>query len=433
MGDNEKQGGNITPAVKSRDFAVDANTAMIFSDEAPLHKYVHVSTSNDPKPLDMLPKKNFPTGSDPDFDAVWTFIPDSRQNSPSTKQSAQEELSVLLYFHGFRNWVTVGDPAATVDADGVPPHWAMVGPLRPFPKPDQNRTKGPIASGPKYELNRPKKHDPIMLVPEDGVPRHDPRFDKNGNFLNYDDTNRIKNSAGSLTKDDKVDLLIDDCLKHLHSLSNTFVKPPAPYVPQISIKDVKRLFLTGHSGGGGSLALTAVSKAAKRIPTDLLLLDCTYTAVNEKYVEFCDNWKGKLGPGSGNSRMMVVWNEGSGTQPLAIDLFEKLKKDGFRAPKEQVVVTVKSVVNGKTVFTKQIREPIPIDPAQPPNWPAAKDIDMLVLNFSSKDRLFPDQKALDIIEQPLKLFKVVLVKTNIIHEDIPNVFIPLLCNTATIP
>ena len=380
--------GGPTPAVGvDRCIAVTATTALVFSDKAPLHNYTD--------PI-MLPKGKFPTGSDPDFDAVWAAV-------PTTMQAAtQSPLSGFLFFHGFNGWVT----ASAVSPTKAAPRWATVGPNRPFREP-------PAAAGPKYGLDKLLTHDPIVLVPEDGVPRHD--LNKEGTF----DGNFAKTSAGTLTTPTGLGDLLADSFTHLQNLQNTFAASTSgtthSYLPASAMaSNIKRLFIAGHSGGGVPLANAAGSTAATTIPTDLMLLDCTYNSgQNALYIKFCKAWndQGKFGPGAGNSRLIVVCRPGAdaGTEANTNAIRDGLKALGLKISKP-VIVPTKA---GSSV-------PLPVGD------------DMVELSFSSGDlSTHPDQLAL--LKEAMTKFKAVFVKTNMAHDSIPQTFMPILADSGTVP
>jgi hypothetical protein len=365
---------------------------MVFTDQAPLHGYT------DPV---MLPAATYPTGSDPDFDAVWAFVP----------SSLPADLSVLLYFEGFKNWVTVDASNPNI----AKPHWATVGPHRPFPSPNRG-----AAAGPKYGLDHALSHNPLVLVPEVVVPRHDPQKDPAtrkpipGTF----DGNWGKDSKGKLDDHAALGRLVEDCFKHLQNLGNTFSLapgfsgPPSPYLTTAQPADIKRYFLTGHSGGGVPLSYSATSTAATTTPTDLLLLDCTYGSTpSSLYVSFCQGWlsQGKLGPGAGNSRIVVVCKPSTDTEPQANDIRDQLKRLGLKISR-------------------------PISVGSTPPFPALPTTDdMVELNFGSANLTSLSPGVLAFIQGAMGQFKAVFVKTNVDHDWIPNNFIPLICASGTVP
>jgi len=170
-----------------------------------------------------------------DFKAVWAFVP-----PPPAGQ-----LSVLIYFHGHKNWVRT-------DASGicVVPDWAQPGddivrvlPGRrlalaqtqvPNSRPPRfvNITCAPV----RYELGATADADkkPIVLVPENVRP------DKHGVECGFSPT--ATTALGDL---------VDDCFTHLNALSKSAACGGTPYLPtKPTLTDIKRLFLSGHSGGG---------------------------------------------------------------------------------------------------------------------------------------------------------------------------------------
>ena len=401
--------------------AIDSNTAMLFSDEAPLTKKI-------------TPKEG---------KAVWAFVPDS-------VQKAKNFTNVAFYFHGHDGWVLVdkahpGGFTPKWEKDAVTAKSSAVGqPLFP-PAPSSNAFNlkpgngSKHASGPKYELDQPKANDPLVLVPtvalpvaetavvtvggiplsKGGVPVKLPSGADKLTIAKF-----ARDDAGTLTKHGAVlQDLIFDCCEHLRILKRD-VPPPPFYLPtSVAVeadrkiddnKGLQRLFLIGHSGGGIPLGASAGSDLALAKPTDLGLIDCTYAPVPPEYVNFCvTKGKSKLGRGPGMSRMLVFTNVNSGkedTNKHATELRDELKKQGFSIT------------------------PL-LDVLKPPaTWPASIDVAEIQFAVPAANIHAPTAAQLALLEAPLKQpYKVIFIRTNVVHDDMPNTFIPLIFSTSTVP
>jgi hypothetical protein len=384
-------GGPIPAVGVDRCIAVTETTAMVFSDKAPLHNYTDGT---------MLPKGTFPTGSDPDFDAVWAAVPTTMQTA------TQSPLSVFLFFHGYNGWVTVSAASPTKAA----PRWATVGPNR-------NKNQPALAAGPKYGLNKSLTHDPIVLVPEDGVPRNDLSKDPDPTKSGKPDGFWAKTSPGTLRTLTGLGDLLADSFVHLHNLQNTAAPatsgPAHSYLPASALSsNIKRLFIAGHSGGGVPLGGSAASTAALTIPTDLMLLDCTYNASqNQNYIDFCKAWngQGKFGPGAGNSRLIAVSKPGTGTEANTNTIRDELKKLGLTMSKA-----------------------VPVSSKTAPPTLSLGD-DMVELSYGGGDLPNLPAAHLTFLQDTMTKFKAVFVKTNMAHDSIPQTFMPLLAASGTVP
>ncbi len=389
---NPSSGGGFGPWV-----------AMVFTTEAILHGYAS-------PPM---------TAEDPDHDAVWTFVPDNQLDA--------DKFCMLIFWHGWKGWVTVDQS----NPDGIKPGWAAT---RPDPPPNRTTSGGKkvFASGPKYELDQKRDHDPLILVPENGVPNDV----KAWGITVAGRLNVVTSQPGRkpVTAPDPPVLgkMVDDCFKHLKLLPRPFLA----FAPNASglLEDrhdpskLKRMFLTGHSGGGLALSASAASTLAKTIPTDLLLLDCTYGSGTPEYLDFCRTWnsKGLLGRGPGKSRLVMVCQFDNDPNPTF------RQADGIRD-------LLKS--SGSAGLGLSFAGPINIDPKRPPAaWPAT---DMVELAFRSPDINRPPQAMLDLLATAMGKpggpgptpvdYKAIYIKTNINHDDIPNVFLPLITASATVP
>jgi hypothetical protein len=307
------------PLVCPGDIAIsDCKSAMIFSDKAPC----------------------FVTAVSPnihcDFKAVWAFVP-----PPPAGQ-----LSVLLYFHGHKNWVRM-------DAGGVcvVPDWAKKGDdiVRQIPDPSDPepniakkrkilavaQTQVPNSKPPafvditcapvRYQLaaSSDANKKPIVLAPENAHPV------THGVECGFD-----PKAVGAL------DDLVNDCFTHLNALSKSAACGGTLYLPsKPALTDIKRLFLCGHSGGGVTLFPTAVSKLANDTPTDLCLLDCTYGEGAPQYIEFCRANRAKLGNAAGKWRFLCFHTLDKKTVPQLQDELDKQNEKLIAQGKPPIVKT----------------------------------------------------------------------------------------------
>src|SRR5579884_3589079 len=321
----------VCSAPTTTDWAIDDNTAILFSTEAPI------------------------AGSGPrdDTRCIWSFIPD---------QFDYVKPEVLFYFHGHNNYVKVG---YCNHKEGEVPNWVL---------PVRRGDAASKASGPKYGLNKlpTTQHAPLVLVPEVG--RNNPNNTNKAKYPGIDKVlaspadyaawhaayrafhaaknahdeavkkkdpspppapppepvppelpPAITETAGRMDSDmDQIKKMIDDCCNRLRVLPKrvTATSTYLDVTPQkfVDSSKLRRLYLTGHSGGG--VPLTAACKnnlarltGANDMPTDLWTFDATYgTGVNE-YTSFCKdlNDKGKLGNGPLLSRFIGIVIKGTQT------------------------------------------------------------------------------------------------------------------------
>ena len=257
------------------DEAITERTALLYSDRAPL-------------------------GGKPecDYRAVWTFVPNG----------ATPPLSTLVYFHGVNSVVT----ASRAAPNGRPACWSggrMNAPLRP---------NGPRTPGLKYELDRAAQaasQKPLVLVPEIAQPGR---------------TFWGSPVEGAFTSDTgRLGAMVQDSLSRLGRLTS-----PAGnrYVPAAwGLQDVRRLFLAGHSGGERPLHAACRNGMARSVPTDLWLLDCTYSGgFNADYLNWVRHWRTRLGNQRGMARMVIV-TTASQTRPNTESLISAMRGLGLTA------------------------------------------------------------------------------------------------------
>jgi hypothetical protein len=329
------------PALCSADQPVDSGAAMLFSDLAPLASLASASKC--------------------DHKAVWAFVPQQR---PS--------LSVHVYLHGNNNLVTVD----ALHPGGRHADWAG------RHRPSSLRPKGPFASGPKYEMDlaaQSSAQRPVVLAPEDAVaPGPQSKFWAVGARGAFEgDSNRLG-------------AMIDDCLARLRRLPSP---SGSPYL-QGPASALRRLYLSGHSGGGVPLSVCAGSTVARQVPTDLWLYDCTYWASHvSHYVAFAQAWaqNGRLGNGPGQSRLVILVTGDPKTTSNAVAIVRGLE---HALNTHRVRLTRQSPAVSGTIL-----------------------------------EAMPDATVASILSA-LRTFPVSLIHTRITHDQIPRVWTPRLLNTA---
>ena len=262
---------------------------------------------------------------------------------------------------------------------------------------------------------------PLVLVPED-VKLVEHKFNKSDSFLGHklskefyvgDDDNKTWASSahGQYIKKERLGELLNDCYEHLHCLKNS---SGHPYLDgKKKLDQLKRLYLCGHSGGGGPLAQAAGSDfvlptensyfASDKGGVDLWLFDCTYSWFdNKNYINFCRAWyeKGRLGHAPNSSRLICVWLEGTKTGKGADDLMKKIERE---------------ILDGKKLTV----------------YPQRKALDIMKVVRGNRPLEFSMIKEIpeDLLEA-LRRDGVVFIRTSVPHGRIPTVFIPLLLWSA---
>lgn len=358
-----------TGASCSADITVDDHTALIFSSEAPLA-----------------------SRSDCDFRAVWTYT-----TSPSPTP-----FSVLTYFHGHNASVAVDSQ----HPGGRLPGWNRV----QHPNLYQLTPNGPFTPGLKYDIAgvvQASRQHPVVLIPEIGIPRQSPT----ANEWAVTDAGALGPDHAALSR------LIDDAWGHLARLNRPSGTPYLSGGERCPL--IRRAFLAAHSGGGRALGPAAASSVALGVPTDLWLLDCTYSfGVEQHYVDFCRHWKtqGHLGNDAQSSRMVVVaWTSSDSTTNGAASIIQKLRAawtDGGSHPGFSAVR-----------FTQHKFCPITGTCPGSGFTPAAGTEIVEVMQDASWSE----------IDMCLSRFPVVLIHTGITHDEIPLRYFPHLMTTAAVP
>ncbi len=394
-------GGNSTTitAAVSPDLAIDARTALLFSPFGP--QATAAGPAND------------------DRRAVWAHVPDQVPLSPP---------EIFLFFKGFNNVLTV-TPGANGGVTRAP-SWIPAG--------RSGEAGAVLHAGRKYLLtptpvSRPVQavtgavydgspHKPIVLAPEDGIPgfssadiarikrevaaQHqaweaggrkgtEPKeptyFFAKTDFGKYALPPAVRGRPDVPTRFDP-DILgrfLQDCVDRLRRLQNSGTPYLAAAVDLAKTKP-RRLYVTGHSGGGVMLTACAMSKAAQDLPTDLWILDATYATGRFEYVKFANDKAkaGNLGTGATQSRI--------------------------------VFVTKKSNKSGTELHVNEIK---------PDFTNASKAPDLVAKGIAPVEVSFDGPADKTTLLANLKN-PIVIVRTSLEHDDIPAAFLPFLFQTA---
>ena len=384
-----------TPIV---DEALDEHTALVYSPKAMLAGTVSPAGKTPPPDPDQVRK---------DDRAVWAFI-------PAAFDPAKPEL--LLYLHGHNYFVTAKRNGTKVE--GRAPDWISKA------NSDDNRAaskaaaQGPLGTFYKLDqLDPALPHHPIALAPENAHQTHGmkgvfekdakgnnilgpdnkpiPVFqkDKDGNPVLGKDGKPLqelvwdgfwaKELPGTLSTGAGMGDMVDNVFARLFVLPVVPVNGKNYLTKQIAANDIKRFFLTGHSGGGVPLAKATVSDLALKVPTTVVYLDATYADYTSEVRKFCET--ANLGSAKDQSKMVIIFNPDSGTEPDAKLLVADLKSAKPKKPKD----------------------------------PPRKAFVPTELNHTGA-------ADLPAIEAALKTDSIVVIKTNTAHENIPGTFIPIV-------
>lgn len=404
------------PLVCPGDIAIaDCKSATLFSDKTP--SFVNAASTN----LHC------------DFKAVSAFVP-----SPPAAQ-----LSVLLYFHGHKNWVRM-------DASGacVVPDWAKKGDdvVREITDPgDPTKkkkilavaqtqvpgTKPPVlvdmTCAPKrYQLaaSSTANKNPIVLTPENAHPV------VHGVECGFD-----PKTVGALGD------LVEDCFQRLNTLSKTAACGGTKYLPtKPALTDIKRLFLCGHSGGGVTLFPTTLSTLANSTPTDMCLLDCTYGNGNSDYVNFCKNNRAKLGNAAGKTRFICFHTLDKKLQAdfiaerkakIAEDNIERAKKV---PPLPPIVRTDLQLIDDYHSSGTQANIEFQILPGlRAAGFKFDSSVNPPPAGKSRGDAINLITGDLGIVETACTLYPIVVIGvSSVAHDSFPTQLIPIVLKTANV-
>jgi hypothetical protein len=401
------QPGNIRVAPNNQhavtafsvDAALDATTALLKSDLAPLQSV------------------------SPDHKAVWACVP-----SGATLDSPE----VWLYFHGHNNFVTakVVNGSVVRYVPDWPQSSSVTGAKYVFQSSTgrigstfdvaateipgdqttslvygnrlaaaQQKNASPVM-GVYYEFtllsaSLAPNHVPIVLAPEDGVDEPtfdigwspqftiDPRTKKatkdpaTGNYVALRDAGKVKwaqihspwsvEKAGSMST---LDPMIDDCLKKLQALNKPGSTTDKYLGKSIGVADLKRFYLTGHSGGGVPLYEACRQFGQfpnlKSVPTTVVSYDAVYSDYSSQLTAFLQAAKSApgIGLGKGQCRVVIVAPLGgtdNNTKAYLVPAIASVFPGGSRnAPDPQIYAWVE--YHGTTVAGTPLvhnRQPIP--------------------------------------------------------------------------
>jgi hypothetical protein len=361
-----------TPAAPRVDHALDAQAAMLFCPKAPLAEATATDRS-----------------------AVWACVP------PGHDVDAPR---VLVYFHGHNYFVTAAQSATKAGSRVVAraPDWlsgrglsaatlkgAAQGPAGSFYKFDALASMAGCPSPPLVLLPEDSSEDATYdpsLVPAPTRADPDARKVKQGFWAR-------ESSLGTLADPTTLGEMIDDCLDRLTRLSPTGAVVATPGTGSYLAKalrstEVKRLFLTGHSGGGVPL-FTACARARMALTqaTSLWAFDATYGHPAASVRSFCEAWEalGRLGMGPDDSRVVLIYNPASETQPGADEVRDDLRSGGPGGA-------------GKKLTVQEV------------GHAGARD--------------------LPAVEAALRACPIVIIRTNVAHDAIPQTFTPILLRNA---
>ena len=195
-----------------------------------------------------------------------------------------------------------------------------------------------------------------------------------------------------------------DCYEKLRCLKNNFglhfLDPRMEYRASW-VSNIRRIYLSGHSGGGKPLVecagadcmmvtSTSVMGAGGRA-ADLWLFDCTYGWGTGNYVNFIRNWKnaGHLAYAPDGARFICVYG------PKTDQSDTETEADLLRG---------------------QIASALGIKP------------DQLLKRHDSGD--MKSKVMVQEIIPTLRSSSVLFIRTNVGHDNIPRLFTPLLLKTA---
>lgn len=266
--------------VPGSDVPIDASSALLFSEHAPLT----------------------PGPGTRDARAVWATVPGGGWDG-----------SVVVFFHGYDNYVTI-------DAGGESrvPDWVADDPTAAAGA--RAKRAAPLVYG--LDALSPKRAGPLVLVPEVASLAH-------GDFWATEPRGQYADPA-------RMGALIDDCRARLACLNRP--DRQAYLTAEQATCPPRRLRLCGHSGAGLPLVEAASSHLAlpdRGVPTDLWLLDCTYWSDTKNFAHFCRAWgeaDGMGGAGPTASRFVCVYRSGTETEEVADALRHEIAADRGVAP-----------------------------------------------------------------------------------------------------
>ena len=351
------------------DEALDANTALIYSPKAPLAGLFSPKGATPPPDPDQVRK---------DDRAVWAFV-------PSTFTPDKPE--VLIYLHGHNYFVTAKRNVATSKVEARVSDWLLDNEGKAGAA-AKGAAKGPAGNFYDFDkLAASLPHHPLILLPEDGHNTHDLK-----QVLNPDKTPKVdpvtnkpvmewdgfwcKELPGTLATATGLGDLIENCSERLSVLPVVPANGKNYLGKKIAVADIKRLFLTGHSGGGVPLDKAITADISLNTPTTLVVLDATYNDYRASLRKFCETWKtrSKLKVAADSSWVVIIFNPASGTAGHKTTIVADLKKNSF---------TVTELKHAQS-------------------------------------------KGTTAVETALSSNEIVVIETDVAHDGIPQFFIPLV-------
>lgn len=308
---------------------------------------------------------------------------------------------LLIYFHGNNNYVTVaphGDVPPRIDPSGYSrvPRWADARARR--------GAQGKRAAALSYSLGALEASQRALSLPESAAV-------KRPVVLLPEDVELSTGGAwsvpprGQYTSTTRLEELVMDCYEHLRCLVNPsgqhYLEPGMEHGASY-LGNVRRVYLSGHSGGGkplveaaGSDMMLVTSTSAMGVgdrAADLWLFDCTYGFGIQNYIDFCRNWQaaGKLAYRADSSRLVCVYlpkSPNSDTETEADSLRVRLAREVLQVP-----------------------------------------ADSLRKLHDSND--MSSRSMTSLVIPALMNSAVVFIRTQVPHDQIPTKFIPLLLRTA---
>jgi hypothetical protein len=400
-------GATTDPALCARDVAVTDTLALLVADAAPL-----------PVTPGEVKRVAGNSGARDDYKSVAAIVPTTA------------EPRLLLYFHGNNNYVTVapnGDVPAKVDASGHSrvPRWADDVPRGSTPSAARRGAAAKMAAPLIYKLDAlaasqsglspadafagAQVKNPVVLVPEDG--------ERTAGTWSAPPRNQYGTATdgkpgGPGTKG--LENLMIECYQHLRCLpapSGRTYLPPQMSSAASWLSNVKRTYVSGHSGGGKPLVEAAGADALLVTPTsaagvggravDLWLFDCTYPSFGHaNYVNFCANWSnaGLLAYRADAARFVCVYGWGDtekGADAIRAEIATKVLK-----------LSAKDAGDLRKIQSEPLQQGVGL-----------------------ADLMSAPSMVRSVIPALLSS-PVVFIKTNVPHDSIPTLFTPLLLRTA---
>ena len=239
--------------------------------------------------------------------------------------------------------------------------------------------------------------------------------------------------------------MIDNCFDRLSKLP----KPSGGgnYLSRkIQAKDLKRLFVMGHSGGTVPLNSAASNTVVLDVVTDLVPFDRSFGETTTPYFDFCKNWdaKGQLGNGEKSARFISFYGPptpnmgpmGGAASKGDVTLLNKLTATvakgglGFTSNTDPIRVPQRPLKDTSVpVIVWPATDVVYIDhhtdnPAVYKKDPADPTGKKMILVKAEKP---PSTANLDGIREALKKnYKALFIYTNVAHDLIPLAFMPLI-------